>query len=113
MSGLFMKFFPSFQQNLLIFVNDTKDFWDFVRGKSVVFCENERAEPEFGFKIVAGNVDVRRLSRFSRVKVKSVGAAPQNGWHGEKCEADIEKMNPRPEFSKKLAEGECKINGRR
>jgi len=69
-----MKFLPSFQQSLLIFADDTKDFRDLVGGKPVVFCKDERAEPEFGFTIVAGNVDVGWFSRFTGIEVKSVGA---------------------------------------
>ena len=74
MSGLFMMFFPSFQQNMLFFSDGAKDFWNLVGGKAVVFGENNGRQPEFRFKVVPRDMDVRWFSRLARIEVKSVGA---------------------------------------
>jgi len=69
-----MVFLPCVQENLLVFADNTKDFWDFVRRQPKILRENYRSEPEFGFKVVPCDMDMWRFARFTGIKMKTVRA---------------------------------------
>jgi len=58
---------------MLMFPDGAKDFWDFMGLEAKNFRQAHWAEPEFCFKVIACDVDMRRLSRFTGIKVESIG----------------------------------------
>ena len=70
------------EQRLAMFLYVAADLAKLGRTKSEVGGEGDGLEPELRFKIVARDMDVRRLVVFPAVKMKPVGSNPEYGGHG-------------------------------
>jgi hypothetical protein len=63
-----MSFNIPLDEKLAMLFHEVFDSGEFSRAEAVIGCQRDRLKPEFGFQIVAGHMDVRRLIAFAAVK---------------------------------------------
>jgi hypothetical protein len=64
-----------------MFKDQTLDFPKVVRGNPAILSKNYRIKPKLALSLRRTNMNMSRLKRFIRIKVKTVGAYPQYRRH--------------------------------
>jgi hypothetical protein len=68
-------------QRLAMSLDKPRNITEFRLAQSVVRGRRHWLQPEFGFAILAFNVNVRRLASFAAVEVKPIRPNAQDSWH--------------------------------
>jgi hypothetical protein len=68
-------------KKVLVFKNQSLDLPEVAGGDAAIVSETYRFQPELALAIRCANVNMRRLARFIRVKVKTIGSYAQHRRH--------------------------------
>src|SRR5262245_25863441 len=72
-------------------IHETLNVTHLRRWYPAIACQSHRIKPKFTFALWTSHMNVRRLIRFIGIKMKSVGAYSQDGWHLRKIQSLLKR----------------------